>query len=43
MKKDEGYVIHEKITVPGLSPRTSRSRLLKLLDAHLVSYNATIC
>jgi len=42
MKKDEGNLIHEKIAVPAQSARVSRARLLKLLDAHLASYNATV-
>ena len=42
MKKDEENLIHDKITVPGQAPRVSRGRLLKLLDAHLASYNATV-
>src|SRR6266404_9794378 len=42
MKKDEGHLIHEKTAVPEQSPRTSRSRLCKLLKENLGAYNATI-
>lgn len=35
-------LIHEKIVVPDELPRASRSRLLRLLDENLASYNATI-
>ena len=40
--KNERHFIHEKIAVPPQAPRISRSRLLKVLDAHIASYNATI-
>ena len=42
MNKDQGKLIHEKITVPDETPRVSRSRLLTLLDENLTSYNATV-
>jgi len=42
MKKAEEHFIHEKIAVPAVSPRSSRLRLLKLLDENVVSANATI-
>ncbi|HVS20242.1 MAG TPA: AAA family ATPase [Pyrinomonadaceae bacterium] len=42
MNRDEGQLIHEKIAVPDDRARPSRSRLLKLLDENLASYNATI-
>ena len=46
MSKDEGLgkrqLIHEKIVVPDGLPRVSRSRLLRLLEENLASYNATI-
>lgn len=46
MNKDEELgqtqLIHEKIVVPDGSPRVSRSRLLRLLEQNLASYNATI-
>jgi LuxR family maltose regulon positive regulatory protein len=46
MNKDEGLgqrqLIHKKIVVPDELPRVSRSRLLKLLEENLMSYNATI-
>lgn len=42
MQNESGHLIHEKITVPAKVPRISRTRLLKLLDAHIASYNATI-
>jgi ATP/maltotriose-dependent transcriptional regulator MalT len=40
--KDDNLLIHDKITVPTLKPRTSRPRLLDLLTHNLTSYNATI-
>jgi LuxR family transcriptional regulator, maltose regulon positive regulatory protein len=46
MNKDERLgqrqLIHEKIVVPDGLPRLSRSRLLRLLEENLASYNATI-
>ena len=42
MRNQQDHLIHEKITVPSVAPRICRRRLLMLLDAHLVSYNATI-
>jgi len=44
MNKDEGQkkLVHEKIVVPNMPPRVSRSRLLALLAENLESYNATI-
>ena len=42
MYKEEPKLVHRKITVPDASPRVSRWRLLKLLEANLSSYNATI-
>lgn len=42
MKKDEEQLIHEKIAVPENLARTSRPRLLKLLEGNVKLYNATI-
>jgi LuxR family maltose regulon positive regulatory protein len=42
MHKDESQLVHQKIVVREASPRISRWRLLKLLQANLASYNATI-
>ena len=42
MQNKSTHLIHEKIAVPAQSPRISRTRLLKILDAHIASYNATI-
>lgn len=42
MNKEEGQLIHQKIALPDEAVRVSRSRLLKLLDESLASYNATI-
>jgi LuxR family maltose regulon positive regulatory protein len=41
MNKAE-QLIHEKILVPYEPPRLSRSRLLRMLDENLSSYNATV-
>ena len=40
--KNERHFIHKKIAVPDRAPQISRSRLLKILDTHIASYNATI-
>ena len=42
MHKDEAQLVQRKIVAPEASPRVSRWRLLKLLEANLASYNATI-
>ena len=42
MNKGEAQLINEKIVVPDELPRVSRSRLLRLLEKNLASYNATI-
>jgi LuxR family transcriptional regulator, maltose regulon positive regulatory protein len=42
MKKDEEHLIHDKIAIPGASPRVSRLRLLRLLAQNAVCCNATI-
>jgi len=42
MNTGEAQLINEKIVVPDELPRASRSRLLKLLEENLASYNATI-
>ena len=39
---DEKQLVHDKITVPTLVPRTSRTRLLDVLYRNLASYNATV-
>ena len=40
--KENEQLIHEKINVPDEAPRTSRPRLLSVLDESLTSYNATV-
>lgn len=42
MIKSDYLLIHDKIIVPTLTPRTSRPRLLYLLTDNLNNYNATI-
>lgn len=38
----EEHFIHDKIAIPAVGARTSRSRLLKLLAENLISTNATV-
>lgn len=40
--KTETHFIHDKIAIPTAGPRTSRSRLIKLLNENMTSANATI-
>ena len=40
--KTETHFIHDKIAVPNVGPRTSRPRLIKLLNENMASANATI-
>jgi len=42
MENKQGHLIQEKLTLPSATARLTRRRLLRVLDAHLASYNATI-